>query len=188
MPGGDEPCHRLAQLARALMRPLQMRPTLLHQTAANELDGQRREQRDLRIGREDFLRRDVERLRDREPALDPRTCRLRSSLQMVHLGMHDARSQRQHRIVRRGRQRLGALRYRKCLRILAAQAQHVPEPVQQARAQCMLGRAGQQRIRALEGVLRFAAEAERLEGRQAAQRRDADLQRIALRPLRRLLQ
>jgi len=53
------------------MRPPHARAALLDQAATNEFDGQHPEQRDLRIGREDLVRRNVQRLGDLEPALDP---------------------------------------------------------------------------------------------------------------------
>jgi hypothetical protein len=57
---------------------------VLDEAAANELDGEHPEQRDVRIGGEEILRRRyVERLRDGEPALDPGACHLRSALEMV---------------------------------------------------------------------------------------------------------
>jgi len=71
MPGRDETCHGLAQLARALMRSPHVHASLFDQPATKELDRQQPEQSDLRVRREDLVGRNVQRLRDREPALEP---------------------------------------------------------------------------------------------------------------------
>ena len=60
--------------------------------------------------------------------------------------------------------------------------------MQQASAHRMLRHAGEQRIRTLEGALRFRPDAKQLGGRYAAKRCERDLQRIALGPLRRLVE
>ena len=44
VPRRDETRHRLPQRGGALMRPLHQRPALLHQAAADEIDGQHPEQ------------------------------------------------------------------------------------------------------------------------------------------------
>ena len=142
--------------------------------------------RDLRVRREHLVRRKVERLGDREPALHPRPGRLRAALEMMGLAVQEARDQHQLRIVRHRRERFGALRDHQRLHVVAAQARHVAEPVQQAPAHRVLRRAGQQRVGALEGGHRLGADAERMEGRHALQRCERELQRVAFGALRRL--
>ena len=147
----------------------------------NQLDGEHPQQRDLRIGHV----RDVEcvgqRLLGCDPALGPHAGRRRSSLKLVDIGVDDARGEQEDRIVGFGRERRGPLRHveRRC--VFGAQAQHEAEPVQQESAHRMRF-AAEQRVRALEGALCFAARAERLHGRHAAQRGERDLHRVALRP------
>ena len=78
-------------------------------------------------------------------------------------------------------ERLGSLRHGKRLGILGAQAKHEPEPVQQQARASDAAELGKQRVGTLEGALRFGADAEHVEGRHAAKRRERDLQRVALR-------
>ena len=87
-------------------------------------------------------------------------------------------------------ERFGPFRHGKRLGILRAQAKHESEPVQQEPAQRdAAGTSAKQRVRTLEGALRFAeptpsswkADTPRSVAR-------ADLQRVALRPRRRLIE
>ena len=113
------------------MRPLQPRAPLLDEPGMKKVDAEQPQQRDLRIGHEDFDRRQFERLRGREPALDPCASRARSALKLIHLSMHDARGEHKHWIVRCRRERLGSFRHRQRLGIVRPQTKNEPEPVQQ---------------------------------------------------------
>ena len=123
-----------------------------------KVDTEQPQQRDLRIGHEDFGRRQFERLRRREPALDPCASRARSALKLIDLSVHDARGEHKHRIIRRRRERLGSFRHRQRLGIVRPQTKNEPEPVQQPSAHRMFGDVGEKRVRPLERALRFGTD------------------------------
>ena len=188
VPDRDQPRHRLSQLARARVRALQALARLLDQAEVKERDGKQPQQHHLRIDHEDLSRREVHRLHESEPALDPFARGVPPSLQLVHLSVHDACRQRKDGIVRCGREGLGLLRHGERLGILGAQTKQEPEPVQQASAHRMLRQVGKQRVRTLKGALCFRRDAKQMRGGDAPKRCKRDLQRIALGPLRRLVE
>ena len=81
------------------MRLLQPRAPLFDEPGMKKVHAEQPQQRDLRIGDEDFGRRQVENLRRREPALDTCAGRARSALKLSHVSVHDARDEHKHRIV-----------------------------------------------------------------------------------------
>ena len=84
------------------MSLLDLRAPLLDQAEWKQLQREQSEQSDFRIGEERFLWRRIDRFDQRQAALDPLTRRLRSALKLVHVAVHNARGNQQHRIVQRG--------------------------------------------------------------------------------------
>ena len=169
------------------MRPLYPRAPLLSEPGMKKVDAEQPQQRDLRIGHEDFGRRQFEKLRGREPALDPCASRTRSTLKLIHLSMHDAPDERKHRIVRCGRECIGSFRHRQCLGIVGPQTKNIPESVQQPSAHRMFGDVGEKQVRTLERAFCLGTtDAMYVGGRYSVKRRERDFQGIALAALRRL--
>jgi hypothetical protein len=181
VPKGRQPRVRPSQQASACVRPLQPRAPLLDEPGMKKVDAVQPQQRDLWIGHEDFDRRQFEKLRGREPALDPCASRAQSTLKLSHVSVHDTRDEHKHRIVGCRRERLGSFRHRQRLGIVRPQAENEREPVQQPSAHRMIGDVGEKRVRTLERVFRFGmTDAMYVGGRYSMKRGQRDLQRVAL--------
>jgi len=158
---------------------------IFDQAKVKEWDGEHPEQTDLGI-HEEFTGANIEPLHMGESTLEPCSGSSRSTLKLIDLPVHGACRRQEHRIVGRRSESVGAIRDRERLAIFSAERQHEPEPVQQASPHWMLRSFIEQRVGSLESGFCFIACTKDPSGGKTVKDSDGDLQRDAIRPVRRL--